>query len=53
MGLLMLWLVLLLRLGTRLPVKTQAGRELVALSTLAPILDINYIHHHFQFFMPG
>jgi len=48
-----LWLVLRLRLGTRLPVKTQAGRELVALATLAPILDIIYIHYRFQFFMPS
>jgi len=48
-------LVLRLRLclGARLPVKAQAGRELVALTALAPILDINYIYHHFQFFMPG
>ena len=48
-------LVLLLRLclGARLPVKAQAGRKLVALAALAPILDIMYIHYCFQFFMPG
>jgi hypothetical protein len=39
--------------GTRLPVKTQAGRKLVALAALALILDINYIHNHFQFFVPS
>jgi hypothetical protein len=53
--LLRLLLVLLLRLclGARLPVKAQAGRKLVALAALAPILDIMHIHYRFQFFMPG
>jgi hypothetical protein len=52
----MLWLVLVLvlvRFRTRLPVKTQAGRKLVALAALALVLDINNIHHRFQFFVPG
>jgi hypothetical protein len=50
----LLLLLLLLGLGARLPMKTQAGRKLVALAAaLAPILHIIYIHHHFQFFMPG
>jgi hypothetical protein len=53
MLLLLMWMLLLLHIGARLPVKAQAGRELVALSALAPILDIVYIHYHFQFFMPG
>lgn len=54
----MLWLVLvrwlvLLRLGfgARLPVKTQAGRKLVALAALALILDLIHIHRRFQFFV--
>jgi hypothetical protein len=52
----MLWLVLLAllqHLGACLHVKTQTGRELVALAALAPILDIIYIHYRFQFFMPS
>jgi hypothetical protein len=32
-------------------VKAQAGRELVALAALAPILDLNDIHRRFQFFV--
>jgi len=47
----MLWLVLRFSLGTRLPVKTQAGSKLVALAALAPIFYIIYIHHCFQFFV--
>ena len=50
LGLLRWWLVLL-RLRTRPPVKTQAGRKLVALAALALILDIIDIHHCFQFFV--
>jgi hypothetical protein len=49
----LLVLRLCLRFGARLPVKAQAGRKLVALAALAPILDIMYIHYCFQFFMPG
>ena len=44
-------LLRLLRLGARLPVKAQAGRELVALAALAPVLDLNDIHRRFQFFV--
>jgi len=44
-------LLRLLRLGACLPMKAEAGRELVVLAALAPMLNLVHIHHRFQFFV--
>jgi hypothetical protein len=52
MLLLLLLLLLLLHLGARLPVKAQAGRELVALAALALRVCQVFLLLFFSFYVP-